>query len=486
MELEQVSSCCSSSSPSPSSSAASDSSPLGEGAADRTELEAAEALADLAQLALVREKVVESAAKWGRKGKRVRKRVKNESPPCNPVLKPADSEPPASDPAEFAECIEPLVISNALGNINEKLGSLERAVKEEQEAQAIGRDLTIVPVKTEVDEETPKQLLASTLKCRSSGGGRWRQNLSEAEKEERRIRRILANRESARQTIRRRQALCEELNRKASDLSYENAQLKREKDWALKEFQSLEMINKHLKEQLSRSIKPEAKEHDEAPKASQVETAASAPFCCYNQHPFQLFCWSPVIQSSSSAALPQNGLTVPSMISARASTKVEPSKEQEKPGNDDGMKPPFYIVPCPWFLPPPGQTNGVQTVVPYELENIQEGCSLRHVDNIQSLPSRLPSITKEGDSTRGFYDLNKSAPDIPAEGEPSFFFKHEEASQPANGPALISLPEESRGYVGYSSSKRLVDSVAAADARKRRKELTRLKNLHSRQCRMQV
>ncbi|XP_010527692.1 PREDICTED: uncharacterized protein LOC104804992 isoform X3 [Tarenaya hassleriana] len=462
MELEQVSSCCSSSSPSPSSSAASDSSPLGEGAADRTELEAAEALADLAQLALVREKVVESAAKWGRKGKRVRKRVKNESPPCNPVLKPADSEPPASDPAE------------------------ERAVKEEQEAQAIGRDLTIVPVKTEVDEETPKQLLASTLKCRSSGGGRWRQNLSEAEKEERRIRRILANRESARQTIRRRQALCEELNRKASDLSYENAQLKREKDWALKEFQSLEMINKHLKEQLSRSIKPEAKEHDEAPKASQVETAASAPFCCYNQHPFQLFCWSPVIQSSSSAALPQNGLTVPSMISARASTKVEPSKEQEKPGNDDGMKPPFYIVPCPWFLPPPGQTNGVQTVVPYELENIQEGCSLRHVDNIQSLPSRLPSITKEGDSTRGFYDLNKSAPDIPAEGEPSFFFKHEEASQPANGPALISLPEESRGYVGYSSSKRLVDSVAAADARKRRKELTRLKNLHSRQCRMQV
>ncbi|VVA91877.1 unnamed protein product [Arabis nemorensis] len=71
MELEHISSCCSSSSSS------------GEDVANMTELEAAEALADLAQLSIMRGNVFESAASWGSKGKRVRKRVKTESPPCD-------------------------------------------------------------------------------------------------------------------------------------------------------------------------------------------------------------------------------------------------------------------------------------------------------------------------------------------------------------------------------------------------------------------
>lgn len=77
MELEPTSSCCSTSSSEEDAQAA---------AANMTELEAAEALADLAQLAVMREQVFESAASWGSKGKRVRKRVKTESPP------PPDSE----------------------------------------------------------------------------------------------------------------------------------------------------------------------------------------------------------------------------------------------------------------------------------------------------------------------------------------------------------------------------------------------------------
>lgn len=47
----------------------------------------------------------------------------------------------------------------------------------------------------------------------------------QAEKEARRLRRVQANRESARQTIRRKQVLCEELARKAGELHSEKQNL---------------------------------------------------------------------------------------------------------------------------------------------------------------------------------------------------------------------------------------------------------------------
>ncbi|CAH2036807.1 unnamed protein product [Thlaspi arvense] len=475
MELEPISSCCSSSSPSVPSSSSS-----GEDAANMTELEAAEALADLAQLAIMREQVFESAASWGSKGKRVRKRVKTESPPCDSRLKPADTETlPTPDLAE------------------------ERAVKEEEEeVQPISRELTKVPVKTEINGETPKPNLASTLRCsRSSGCGRSRQNLSEAEREERRIRRILANRESARQTIRRRQAMCEELSKKAADLTYENENLRKEKDWALKEFQSLETINKHLKEQVSKSVKPDTKE---TPKPSQVEMSASpAPFYFYNQNPYQLFCWPPVTQSSNPMISPpetRNGFAAPFATSGGASAKtMTTSQEHENPADDNGPKTHFYVVPCPWFLPAPDQSNGVpfafqdpQRVVSSNGHHIDDS-SAKLVEVTKTLRSHLPARIKEEDSgsteTRPLYDLNESATEVLSEagdGVPAtqqgHSLKHEDISDSTNGATpmppghhvLISLPGKKQG------------SLAAAEARKRRKELTRLKSLHGRQCRMQV
>lgn len=55
----------------------------------KEELEAAEALADLAHLAMRENSGAESAGNWGLKGKRAKKRVKSESPPTlsgsNPV-----------------------------------------------------------------------------------------------------------------------------------------------------------------------------------------------------------------------------------------------------------------------------------------------------------------------------------------------------------------------------------------------------------------
>ena len=53
----------------------------------------------------------------------------------------------------------------------------------------------------------------------------------QAEKEARRLRRVQANRESARQTIRRKQVLCEELARKAGELQTQKESLSQVKSY---------------------------------------------------------------------------------------------------------------------------------------------------------------------------------------------------------------------------------------------------------------
>ncbi|XP_062202882.1 G-box-binding factor 1-like [Phragmites australis] len=78
-------------------------------------------------------------------------------------------------------------------------------------------------------------------------GPRPRHMLTEAEKEAKRLCRVLANRESARQTILRRQAIRDELERKVADLSSQNETMKKEKDMVMKEYLSLKETNKQLK-----------------------------------------------------------------------------------------------------------------------------------------------------------------------------------------------------------------------------------------------
>ncbi|EAZ19702.1 hypothetical protein OsJ_35279 [Oryza sativa Japonica Group] len=73
--------------------------------------------------------------------------------------------------------------------------------------------------------------------------------LTEEEKEAKRLRRVLANRESARQTILRRQAIRDELARKVADLSTQNESMKKERETVMQEYLSLKETNKQLKEQ---------------------------------------------------------------------------------------------------------------------------------------------------------------------------------------------------------------------------------------------
>ncbi|XP_047259595.1 transcription factor HBP-1a-like [Capsicum annuum] len=99
-------------------------------------------------------------------------------------------------------------------------------------------------------ESEPKTNPRHALNCPPATSRRSRQNLTEEEKEQRRLSRVLANRESARQTIRRRQAMYEELTRKAADLASENESLKKKKEMAAKEYDSLKNQNASLRLQV--------------------------------------------------------------------------------------------------------------------------------------------------------------------------------------------------------------------------------------------
>lgn len=106
----------------------------------------------------------------------------------------------------------------------------------------------------------------------SSTQGRLRSALSEAEKEARRLRRVQANRESARQTIRRKQVLCEDLARKARELQAEKDNLKLTLEQKVKELKRHQEINRHLKEQI-----PLQAESLDAPVSSSKGSATASP-----------------------------------------------------------------------------------------------------------------------------------------------------------------------------------------------------------------
>ncbi|MCO5560428.1 hypothetical protein L7F22_014043 [Adiantum nelumboides] len=80
--------------------------------------------------------------------------------------------------------------------------------------------------------------------------GKQKTTLSEDDKEARRLRRIQANRESARQTIRKKQLLCEELKRQLASLASENDAMKQKRDMFMQELALLRGQNYHLKVQL--------------------------------------------------------------------------------------------------------------------------------------------------------------------------------------------------------------------------------------------
>ncbi|XP_073003944.1 uncharacterized protein [Typha latifolia] len=121
---------------------------------------------------------------------------------------------------------------------------------------------------------------SGAVRCQKIGcvDGSCRYHKSAA-REEKKLRRVLANREAARQTILRRQALREELVRKVADLSLENENLKMEKERAIKEHLLLRDTNRQLREEVVRASKPDNENsEEEAPTTS----SATLPLLIYS------------------------------------------------------------------------------------------------------------------------------------------------------------------------------------------------------------
>ncbi|PWA77071.1 basic-leucine zipper domain-containing protein [Artemisia annua] len=208
-----------------------------------------------------------------------------------------------------------------------------------------------VTAKSSKDEHSTEHRLIPTnpTNCASSGR-KSRQNLTEAEMEARKIRRVLANRESARQTIRRRQAIFEELTKKAVDLAWENENLKREKGIASKHYDSLRTKNEGLKAQITKVMNIDTEETREDSITTNEPTisasSTNSPFIIYNQPPFLPFVWPNSVQLQCG---PPAGIVFPSQNSS--------SCEEGSSMTINGAGTPLYLVPYPCLVTLPQNSN---------------------------------------------------------------------------------------------------------------------------------
>ncbi|KAF9596975.1 hypothetical protein IFM89_014689 [Coptis chinensis] len=462
------------------------------------ELDAARALADFAQLALLESENSSTSINWGNKRRRSLKRcVQNE---------------PVPDGKNFKSCSSDLVVVQ------------EAPVEDNQSHKKVRKNVMTRTVKAEPDLELPRSTPQCSTSCVSSGGGgggRPRHQLTEAEKEAKRIRRILANRESARQTIRRRQAMCDELTKKAADLALYNESMKREKELIMKEYQLLMDKNKLLKEQIARTIKAEKEEVPlNTVKGVSSLSGKQQPLHVYNRPTITPFVWSPMIQSLDPVH------TQPLPDDPTVSTcKRESSDEQGNSLGTTGPRSPFYIMPGQWFFPignglypPPlesfcllNKQEDVSLVDPCD-----QGASLTDTQNNENhqLPSYREVIRDDfspkenkspdnrpdtsirlatseenplGASNHVLVSHRCVDPAMPNKCENTF--QHDSASKEESGSPTGShtgtvFPDNKWGLDAYKN-KKLMEATVAAEARKRRKELTRLKNLNGRQVRLQ-
>ncbi|XP_059643307.1 uncharacterized protein LOC132285151 [Cornus florida] len=326
-------------------------------------------------------------------------------------------------------------------------------------------------------------------------GNNSTQILTQTEKEERRMRRVLANRESARQTIRRKQVLYEELSKKAVDLARENENLKRKRETIMKDFDSLKSTNECLKAQIAMKMKTELEEtpkesnstHDNS-KHDDISTSSStnAPFLTNNQSAFMPVLWPSIVQSQDHP--PQNVIPIPSM--------PDSFHEQEHPSRINGSGTLLYMFPYPWFFPLPNNGNRVHPqswngnrVYP-QFSNIidrhkeismnnqptaSEVSSLLHGRPTNCLPATHPCRRGVFFMSPPVNSVRPTVAVLPKNDQQPDYTPRLNALLSMDGRNVNALPEKD-GEPVNSRIKKLLDSTISAEARKRRKHLTKLKN----------
>lgn len=276
--------------------------------------------------------------------------------------------------------------------------------------------------------------------------------LTEAEKEARRIRRILANRESARLAIRKKQAIYVELKRKAADALEENENLKKGKELALKEYASLKQRNEFLKAQMAKTAKARSGETqvDDPPKRSIAGTSQKQPS-------LTAYLW-------------------PSLI---------PYSTQNTHGDMScGPGIPFYFVPVPCLVPVVAQScNTCILQSPLHRSKCSSDNSYC-VDTKDEVSIYCPKsdIERTKTSMTGFTHCPKSSwvtvrnslvddeiPDLNVVPSTSNGSDH----------GLIKQQKKNTKALVECSTKMSENAYIAAEARRRRKELMKMKEINS-------
>ncbi|KAI6674125.1 hypothetical protein NL676_002031 [Syzygium grande] len=411
-------------------------------AADRMvkiEMEAAEALAGLAHFAS-RRGDGGAGGKWGNGARLMTKRARSESPPPPRTTSRSASKPgPAAAAAAAARPADP---------------PEGRAVSCEHELENMSGNVVAEQVKAEEDTDV---LYSGSNMCSTSylslGVSRSRHNLNEAEKEAKRLRRVLANRESARRTIRRRQALCEELTRRAAELTQENEKLKKGKELALREYQLLETTNKQLKAQMAKAMTPEK---EVTPPAERRQVPAEMS----RHSQIARCCGSAQHQEASSC--PKNKEDEDSAINQVSDSSSRTVTETE----DSNSHVPIMVkseAPSPTRCRIKNDLNDIPVESPSDGGDWHE--------EVTPTPA-LPSSVKTGSSVK--YE-NGISEDLAAPN-------CEVISSSVSDASFVR--KENHQQLDTYTRKKLADVLAAAEAREKRKEITRLKSIHGRQCRL--
>lgn len=177
---------------------------------------------------------------------------------------------------------------------------------------------------------------------------------------------------------------------------------------------------------------------DSKPTNVEIPTSsyANCPYLFFSQPPFSPFPWPHIIPSSNpvqSNSLSQNAIFVSSEVPMPSLAKPDICHEPENPMNANGQGTPFYIVPYPWFFPIPDHGDGLNLGPSIDLNKEQTG----------------------------------NSNDNPCSASPSSnIIVHEEKNP------VKAKPE--------ASSKKDDGAAEAAEARRKRKELIKLKRLHCR------
>ncbi|KAL6640806.1 hypothetical protein ACP70R_021929 [Stipagrostis hirtigluma subsp. patula] len=288
-------------------------------------------------------------------------------------------------------------------------------------------------------------------------GPRPRHTLTEAEKEAKRLRRVLANRESARQTILRRQAIRDELARKVADLSSQNENMKKEKDMVMQEYLSLKEANKQLKEQVARTTSkkqasparataPVTVAMHVAPLAQQAEAMAASAASPPATPPQASF-----LYTAAPPAVP-----VPYVWGSWPPTGYEHGSSS--PGA------PLCLPPCAWYYPVVADPRGGSPSTSYPQPFAQDPRAAAEPASGGGSPAGAGTAEEDTDddpcSLTLAIDVDKAARSAPI-------------TIAGGGGAAGGLHHQ--GATGDRADK----AATAAEARKRRKELTKLKHMHA-------